>query len=144
MTNKVIGFEITVDQNALKKLNNGLQFERASKEIVTAGLKLVEDEQIKAYSAGNRPSPPSGSTYKRTFKLQRSSRARTKKVRKGYEGIWDTDGTADYDKYVLGIKSNQAGIHRGRWKSIEQVVEAVDKKLTPIADEIIDKEAKKI
>ena len=73
-------FTIIVDSKALNKLRKGLEFERGSKRIVTAGVKLVEDEQIKAYTATSKPRQPSGTTYRRTFDLQRSSRTKVRKA----------------------------------------------------------------
>ena len=136
---------IVVDSKALSKLRKGLEFERGSKRIVTEGVKLVEDEQIKTYTSSSRPAQPAGTTYRRTFKLQRSSRTKVKKGKgRGFEGIWDTDGSAEYDKFVLGTRAQQASIHRGRWKSEEEVIKLVEPKINKSANKIIFMEAKKI
>jgi len=138
-------FIIVVDSKALSKLRKGLEFERGSKRIVTKGIQLIADEQILAYKATSKPRQPSGATYRRTFDLQRSSRTKIKKASgRGFEGIWDTDGSADYDKFVLGTRAQQASVHKGRWKSEEEVVKLVTPKINKVANKIIFTEGKKL
>ena len=41
----------------------------------------------------------------------------------------------DYAPFVLGQASDQALIHRGRWKSLEQVVKEVDQQIADLYDD---------
>ncbi len=137
--------EMIVDKKALARLGSKLKFNRGLKKVIKAALRLIEKEQIKNYTLTLRPKRPPNSKYRRTFKLKKSSRKSVPKTAdKGWIGIWDTDGSADYDKYVLGTRNQQAAIHRGRWKSEEEVIENVGPKLEKETEKIIDKEIQKM
>lgn len=93
-------------------------------------LDAVEQEQILSYTANSNPEQPAGTLYKRTFRLQRSSKKRM--VSASFPNIigrWISDArTASYTRYVIGRRNQQAPIHRDRWKSLEQVEAAITEK----------------
>lgn len=93
-------------------------------------LDLVENSQIKSYTAGGNPARPSGSTYVRTFTLQRASeKERTGSKLPDISGVWRAnEGKARYAPYVLGSRAEQAAVHRGRWKALEDVIAEVNDK----------------
>lgn len=97
------------------------QIDDALDRSVDGLLKLIEETQIKAYTADAYPSRPSGSTYIRSFDLQGSSK--TERTGK-FSGRWYTD--LDYSDKVLGSRHEQVPIHTGRWKSKEQVEAEVE------------------
>lgn len=121
---------ITVDVAALKNL------ERVSERRIEAGLNRVVDKlleetekaQILAYTATDQPPLPPGSDYERTFQLKSASKTRrTGRILGDISGEWYVDpDRAPYGKYVLGLQSQQADIHRGRWKSVEQVIRELE------------------
>lgn len=82
-------------------------------------LKFIEQGQILAYTGSGNPPLPAGSDYQRTFTLQSASRTE----RTGeFSGRWYVDeGIAPYGQEVLGPQADQAAIHRGRWKTVEDV-----------------------
>lgn len=86
-------------------------------------LKYIEQDQVKAYtSTGNPPLPP-GSLYVRTFTLQGASETEvTGRKLPDISGRWYiNEGKASYGPAVLGIRAEQARIHRGRWKPRTQI-----------------------
>lgn len=93
-------------------------------------LDLVENSQIKSYTAGGNPARPSGSTYVRTFTLQAASeKERTGRKLPDISGVWRAnEGKARYAPYVLGSRAEQAPVHRGRWKALEDVVKEVEER----------------
>lgn len=91
-------------------------------------LTFIDNSQAKAYTQDANPEKPPGSRYVRTFDLQNT----TEKVHVlKFEGEWVSD--IDYSLDVLGTSSEQAPIHRGRWKSKE----IVEQEAATIAPEII-------
>lgn len=86
-----------------------------SDEAMPRLIDFVEDTQIKKYTTSGNPALPPASEYTRTFELRDSSDRRLD----GLNGEWFTD--LDYARWVLGSEVEQAAIHRGRWKSKEQV-----------------------
>lgn len=117
----------------LNRFNKGLvnSISIGLKRAVERGLVEIELAQIKGYLSNSNPAKPAGSTYVRTFKLRNSSRTKVSGS-KFPRGVWDTDGSAPYDSLVLGTRSQQARIHRGRWRSQEDVIKIVDEKLTAL------------
>ena len=103
-------------------------------------LDTVELIQAHKYLSDALPQRPSGSTYKRTFRLRRASR----KQRTGYSldnigGIWYVDeGAADYAPEVIGPRAEQKPIHRGRWLSLEEIAEQAERLAPGILQEEID------
>lgn len=97
-------------------------------------LDEIELTQIQAYTLSSMPSQPSGATYRRTFDLRRSSRREINSITNfGIDANWHTE--LDYAPFVLGSKSQQAKIHKGRWKSTEEVSALVEKKSDQIYEE---------
>jgi hypothetical protein len=103
-----------------------------------AGLNAAVDElldyagkvQVESYTSAANPTKPPGSNYQRTFNLQRaSSKVRLGKTMPNISGRWYVnEGIAAYGKYVVGKRRQQASIHRGRWKSLEEIEAAVKEK----------------
>lgn len=100
-------------------------------------LDLVENSQIKSYTAGGNPTRPSGSTYVRTFTLQAASeKERTGSKLPDISGVWRAnEGKARYAPYVLGSRAEQAPVHQGRWKALEDVIAEVEEKAPGIIRE---------
>ena len=100
-------------------------------------LDLVENSQIKASTAGGNPTRPSGSTYVRTFTLQQASeKERTGTRLPDISGVWRAnEGKARYAPYVIGSRAEQADVHRGRWKALEDVIAEVEEKAPGIIRE---------
>jgi hypothetical protein len=86
-------------------------------------LDLAANTQILKYSASAFPAPPPSSTYSRTYTLQGASETRRTSTRLPViSGEWSAnEAKAKHAKYVLGKRAQQAKIHRGRWKSTEEV-----------------------
>lgn len=93
--------------------------------------------QAESYTASGNPPPPPGSTYVRTFETARSSSKRlTRRQLPIIAGEWFADlRIARYAELVIGPRSQQAGIHRGRWKSEEDVEQIVAKEAPGIIQE---------
>ena len=102
---------------------------------VTAKLNAARDEilefagqvQVRSYTASANPAPPPESTYTRTFDLQGAFRTKvTSTELPTIGGVWYIDeAIVGYAPYVVGRKAQQAKIHRGRWKSVEEVTAIV-------------------
>ena len=102
---------------------------------VNAGLDILEGTQVGSYTSSGRPAQPSGSTYNRTFTLQKSSKKKRARVSNlKIKGVWLSDGSiAPYNVFVIGKR--QARIHTGRWLTDVQLAkDAAD----DITDEIIN------
>ena len=99
------------------------QVEAALNEAIDDLLDLAESTQIKAYTASALPAQPPGSAYQRTFQLASASKKRrTDRSLPTIGGEWYADeSVADYAEFVLGRQADQAAIHRGRWKSLEEI-----------------------
>lgn len=67
------------------------------------------------------PPPPPNSTYIRTYRLFNSWQLQVSAVDSGQVIVIESGGV-DYAPYVQG-RSTQAGIHRNRWQTIEDVAE---------------------
>jgi DNA-binding beta-propeller fold protein YncE len=90
------------------------------------GTRGIATAEASKYLIGNErrglqhyPSPPSGSTYQRTYKLRFGWRVNS----------WDA-GTktvivndVEYAPYVQGDNS-QAWMHQGRWKTVSDVIQS--------------------
>lgn len=68
------------------------------------------------------PSPPAGSTYTRTFELQRGWNKPVRRV--GRFGKVLANETT-YGPFVQQ-RQTQARVHKGRWQTVEDVLEQVD------------------
>jgi len=135
---------LTCDEAALKRLDKATDIKKESKEIVTEGLDIIQNEQIEDYGANSNPSKPAGSNYRRTFRLRESSVIRDKPIINGHQGVWKTTGRAKYDALVLGKQNQQAAIHRGRWMSQEEMIKNAAPKIEKKAVQIIEKAARRI
>lgn len=102
-------------------------------------LDTIEKAQILAYTSSSNPSQPSGSTYTRTFTLQASSFREITRRRWPVEGKWWSEGV-DYARYVIGTPQQQAAIHAGRWKDLNEVAREGQKAL----DEFMGAEIRRI
>jgi hypothetical protein len=118
-----------------------LRIERRLNSGVDRILDTIEAAQIGSYQAGSNPARPPGSTYIRTFDLQRASKKqRTRRILPEISGVWSVDeGKVRYGDYVLGTRAQQARIHRGRWKSKTEVEKEAKEK----APQIIEEELRK-
>lgn len=98
-------------------------------------LDTIELIQIHKYTSS---AFPPRRRYQRTFRLRRSSRIRATGTKLPHiGGIWWADeDVAPYARDVIGPKSRQAAIHRGRWKSLEEIAEEADQ----IAPQLIEEE----
>jgi hypothetical protein len=134
----LIALEIDFDPEGVLDL-----VERGQVARIEAALNRAMDEilatialsQIEAYTADSLPPRPAGSVYQRSFDLRGSSRSRRSgQALPDISGEWYSE--SDYARYVLGLRSQQAVIHRGRWKSLEDVTAEAER----FAPGIIDKE----
>jgi len=84
---------------------------------VNFGLDAVAGTQVETYTANARPKQPAGSTYRRTFTLQKSSKKKRARRRgTSVVGTWLSDSAiAPYNVEVIGKR--QKPIHAGRWKT---------------------------
>lgn len=76
-------------------------------------------EKQATYGPGSNPVQPPGSSYERTFTLQRSRRKGLSKTKTGVVG-W-LRWTANYAIWVIG-EGRQAGIHAGRWWTVDGIL----------------------
>lgn len=99
-------------------------------------LEAIEQAQILSYTASSNPGKLD---YERTFTLRDASRKRTTRTTLPHiSGEWYADeGVADYAEYVIGAEEDQAEIHQGRWKSLEDVVAEVEQEAGSIIKEAI-------
>lgn len=98
-----------------------------AKQGVNFGLDAIAGTQVETYGPNSRPKQPPGSTYQRTFTLQRSSKKiRAKQLGNKISGVWLSQGSiAPYNIEVIGNK--QKAIHAGRWLTDKELaIETVD------------------
>lgn len=136
----MINIEISVDIQAAADARAAIE-RRIEKQLDSALDKLLdktEQIQILAYTADANPPRPPGSTYVRTFRLQSASKKeRGGRTLQNMSGRWSVDlSVARYGREVVGSRSEQDPIHRGRWKSTEEVEE----ELLEAAPAIIEEE----
>jgi hypothetical protein len=113
------------------------RIERALNAAVDDLLKMVGQAQILSYTSTGNPSQPPGTRYVRKFTLKGSNETeRTSRNLPEISGVWRAnEGKAKHAKYVLGPQTEQAPIHRGRWKSLEQVGNEVQEKAPGVIEE---------
>lgn len=105
-------------------------------------LDAIELIQIHKYLSDSFPPLPSGSNYRRTFTLRRSSKTR----RAGDKlpdigGVWWADESiAPYAEEVIGPTSRQRRIHRGRWLSLEEISAEAEQIAGPLVEETLQNE----
>lgn len=100
--------------------------------------RLEELTFIRAYTQTAKPRKPEGSTYRRTFRLQRSSKKQITRKTFPVEGHWEAK--ADYASRVIGLAPQQAAIHAGRWPILEGAINNVEFIAPKVFDEEIAKE----
>jgi hypothetical protein len=111
-------------------------------QVATLLLDVAEQAQILLYKQNSGPAKPPDSKYVRTFDLQASSERKIRNLSPfGFQAEWFTD--LSYAPFVLGKVSQQAPIHRGRWKSLETVISILNRKVGPITKKILNKVFKK-
>ena len=127
--------DINVTKATLKEVEKQIRLQMDKG--MDALLVEIEDIQITSYTGDAKPTKPPGSTYIRTFELKESSRTEiTNRTKRTIEGRWYTD--LDYAKFVLGTVGEQDNIHRGRWKSTEEVEEILTRDAPAIIKGVID------
>lgn len=134
MSGVIVTYEIplaqvqAVIQDEMKGLEQSLI--KATEEL----LELTAQAQATSYTANANPSRPPGSEYRRTFSLQRASETRIISSRLPViSGVWRAnEGKARYASSVIGSRADQAQVHRGRWKSLEEVAQEINEKAPDI------------
>lgn len=123
-----------------KKLLGEKPIERATARTVERLLDRVEDATlITQYTQNAKPAKPTGSTYIRTFRMQRSSEKKMKSRRlPAIEGQWEAK--TEYASLVIGRANQQAAIHSGRWPALELAINIIDTTVRKIFEEEIGKE----
>ena len=124
---RLIDLEFELDPKSVKTLQeqSAKNIEEATVGTVTRLLERVEDATlITQYTQTPRPSKPTGSTYIRKFRLQRSSQKRIIRDKLPVEGAWEAK--TEYASFVIGLAQDQAPIHRGRWPSLELAINNVN------------------
>lgn len=133
-----ITLEIDIDLTEVDELLRQYprEIEAALNDIIDELIGKVEQTQILKYTADAFPAQPPGSDYERTFTLQRASKKRkTRTALPRIEAEWFVDEvTADYGDVVLGETEDQAPIHRGRWKSLEEVAREVERQAPDVIE----------
>jgi hypothetical protein len=132
--------QIIVDQGDVKRLEKiPGQIERATVRMVARLLDVVEDTTlIRQYTQTAKPAKPTGSDYRRTFELQRSSDKQITRDKLPVEGSWEAK--TEYASWVIGLAAQQAPIHMGRWPVLELAIGNVNRLASPIFDEEMSKE----
>lgn len=124
----VISIDFEVDKKSLKELDTrtrSITEEALRNTIRRAFDRIDKSTRIREYTQNSKPAKPEGSTYIRTFNLQKSARRRiTKRKLPGVEGEWKAE--IRYASYVIGLASQQAEIHKGRWNFLEQAINNVN------------------
>ena len=135
-----LDIQIIVNQNDVKQLEKiPGQTQNAAVRTTARLLDIVEDATlITQYTQTSKPSKPTGSTYVRTFRLQRSSQKRITRDKLPVEGTWEAK--TKYASYVIGLAGQQAAIHSGRWPALELALNNANVKASPIFDEEMSKE----
>ncbi len=132
----IISYEVEAgdDEARIKR-----EIEQALVEAGKKILDLIEDTQIHRYTLTSNPALPSGSRYERTFTLRQSSRKKMTRVTlPTIRGTWRA--IAPYAEDVLGSRAQQTPMFASRWKSTEEVEDAVG----PKAEKIVIQELEAI
>ncbi len=122
------GLEITftVDKDDVKELAGTPDKIRTAAVRMTDRLldRLEAATLIKTYTQNAGPHKPEGSTYIRTFRLQRSSKKQITRKTFPVEGRWEAK--TEYASRVIGLAEQQAAIHAGRWPILEGAINNVN------------------
>ena len=116
--------KITVDPDLERKLAAGRTISNALPRVMKQAV-LYGQSQIPGY-----PAPPDGSTYRRTGTLGRSLTsmqgqapgALSRVTPLGNHTIGAIGTNIRYGPYVIG-RDRQARVHRGRWYTLQSVIE---------------------
>lgn len=102
-------------------------------------LKAIEEIQILKYTTSSNPA---ALRYRRTFTLRRSSKTKAQGNKlPDVGGVWWADESiAPYAEEVIGPSGSQAGIHRGRWLSLEQISAEAEQLAPDIYEEALKNE----
>jgi len=136
----LIDVEVEIDPKSAKKLQK-----QSTKNIEIATVRTVERlteraEQatlITQYTQAAQPTKPAGSTYIRTFKMQRSSERRITHRPLPVEGSWEAK--TKYASSVIGLAQDQAPIHRGRWPPLELAINNINANAQKDFDEEVER-----
>lgn len=133
----IIIYEVKAERSIADLKAEEKKHEDRLNEAVDEILAFIENCQIKAYTSSGNPPLPTGSRYQRTFNLRAASHVeRTGTKLPNISGEWSVDeGKARYGRYVLGSRSEQAKIHRGRWKTRPEVEKETQEKAPQIVKE---------
>ena len=130
----IIEYEIPIEDISRLTADYNRQAQKKLIGAVSEILTAIEEAQILKYTGTTDPPLPAGSRYVRSFALRETSQKEIKsRDLPEITGEWSTTGAAAYDRYVLGPREDQAAIHRGRWKSTEEV----EKEIEHQAEEIV-------
>ncbi len=132
-----LDIDIIVNRRQLNALDREVRrnIERASvNTVIRVADKVEETTLIRKYTQTSQPAKPLGSTYVRKFVLRAGSVKRLVSTRlPSVEAKWTSQ--AKYSSYVIGFSSQQSQIHRGRWPSLELVLNNVNHVTKPIFEE---------
>lgn len=140
----LIDVDVEIDTKSAKKLQKQSteEIERATVRTADRLTERVEDTTlITQYTQSAKPAKPLGSSYVRTFRLQRSSERRIISNTFPVEGSWEAK--TEYASRVIGLAKNQAPIHAGRWPSLELAIAQVNASAQKDFDEEIERLTKK-
>lgn len=132
--------EIVIDEKSLKALQKSIPkvLDIVSTKTVERLMdKLEELTSITKYTQTAHPRKPEGSTYHRTFQLQRSSQKQIVRNTLPVEGLWEAK--AKYASRVIGFAADQAPIHQGRWRIFEGAIIGLKRLDQRIFDEEIER-----
>ena len=135
-----LSIEITIDKEDVK------QFAKTPDKINAAAVRTTQRlldrleaaTLITTYTQNAGPHKPEGSTYIRTFRLQRSSKKQITRKTFPVEGRWEAK--AEYASRVIGLAAQQAAIHAGRWPILEGAINNVNFIAPKVFDEEMAKE----
>lgn len=132
--------EISIDEKDVKQFaQTRSKIEAATVRMTGRLLDTLEAATfIKTYTQTAGPRKPEGSTYRRTFRLQRSSEKQITRNTFPVEGRWEAK--ADYASRVIGLAAQQAPIHAGRWPILEGPINRVNFIAQSVFDEEMAKE----
>lgn len=106
--------------------------------------RIEKSTLVKEYTQNSKPAKPEGSTYRRTFSMQNTSFTRITSVssfgKRPIEGQWEAK--TKYASFVIGLSSQQAAIHSGRWPILELAIETANKNMSSDFDKAMKKVSK--
>lgn len=128
MNGVIVTYEIPEGQIRAITQAEAQALEKELNEATDELLKLIA--QAHFYTATGNPSQPAGSTYNRTFDLRDAGETKIISSRLPViSGQWQVnESKARYARYVIGSRADQAAIHQGRWKSLEEVTQEINEK----------------